>query len=324
MPSPAYLFTGFLDSGKTTLIKETLDDENFMEGVERTLILCFEEGEVEYDDDWREKHNAFVEYFDNVEDLQKLRGSKYVQSRIGDTYKQAKGFLEDGREVLFTGTPCQIAGLYSYLGKMYDNLYTQDIICHGVPSPMVWEQYVEMRENKAASKTQRMFFRYKKYGWKTFAVLFEFKNNTAYVKNLREDSFMRAFLSNSCLRQSCYSCSFKGLQREADITLADFWGIQNFLPEMDDDKGTSLVLIHTDGGEKLFELIKDKVKFQAVDISLVSMYNSAVVKSCEPNKRRSSFLKDIATKDFEKTVFRYTSGSKLRRLLGKIKRKLFR
>lgn len=252
-------------------------------------------------------------------DLEKLRGSKYVQSKIGDTYKQAKAYLDSGRKVLFTGTPCQIGGLYSYLRKDYDNLYTQDIICHGVPSPMVWEKYVENREKKSASTTQRMFFRHKKYGWKTYAVLFEFSNNTAYVKNLREDSFMRAFLSNSCLRPSCYACSFKSIKRQADITLADFWGIQNVLPEMDDDKGTSLVLTHSSKGTTMLDSISDNLRCEKVDTEVVSKYNSAAISSCKYNPKRDLFLKDIRNNDFENTVAKYTKVSLYRKLLSLVK-----
>ena len=273
-------------------------------------------------DDFRSVHHICV---DNTDDLEKLRGSKYVQSKIGDTYKQAKDFLDSGRKVLFTGTPCQIGGLYSYLRKPYENLFTQDIICHGVPSPMVWEKYVDEREKKAASKTQRMFFRHKKYGWKTFAVLFEFSNNTAYIKNLREDSFMRAFLTNTCLRPSCYDCSFKTVKRQADITLADFWGIQNVLPEMDDDKGTSLVLVHSDKGQQMLKILSDRMNCKPVDCDVVEKYNSAGIKSCQKNSNRDSFISEIVSADFESTVHKYTKppfSKRIRSFLGRIKHKI--
>lgn len=261
----------------------------------------------------------------NSAGLEKLRGSKYVQSKIGDTYKKAKEYLDGGRKVLFTGTPCQIGGLYSYLRKSYDNLYTQDIICHGVPSPMVWEKYLEEREHKSASKTQRMFFRHKKYGWKTYAVLFEFTNNTAYVRKFQEDSFMKAFLSDSCLRPSCYNCSFKGIQRQADITLADFWGIQNVLPEMDDDKGTSLVLTHSEKGLKLMESIRSSIRIESVTKDVVEKYNPAAIGSVSANKKRTAFLREIKDNNFDSTVIKYTKISpyrKIRFLLGRLKRKL--
>ena len=277
-----------------------------------------------FTDDFKTVHHIGV---DNISGLEKLRGSKYVQSCIGDTYKQAKDYLDNGRLVLFTGTPCQIGGLYSYLNRTYDNLYTQDIICHGVPSPMVWEKYVEARERDAESTTQRMFFRDKKYGWKTFAVLFEFSNNTAYEKNLREDSFMRAFLSNSCLRPSCYDCSFKGIKRQADITLADFWGVENVLPEMDDDKGTSLVLVHSDKGADLIRCIGERARIEIVDCYVIEKYNSASVKSVPFNSKRESFLSDIQSANFDKTVYEYTRESflsRIRCLVGRIKRRIIR
>ena len=262
---------------------------------------------------------------DNKADLEKLRGSKYVQSKICDTYKQAKEYLDSGRKVLFTGTPCQIGGLYSYLRKPYENLFTQDIICHGVPSPMVWERYVDFREKKSASATQRMIFRHKKYGWKTYAVLFGFSNNTAYVKRLHEDAYMRAFLSNSCLRPSCYVCSFKSIKRQADITLADFWGIQNVLPEMDDDKGTSLVLVHSEKGRKMIDDLSNLIRSKEVSCDVVERFNSAGVKSVSHNSKRDAFMRDIQSNDFEKTVSKYTKPSLYRRvrsLVGKVKRKI--
>ena len=274
-------------------------------------------------DDFRSVHHICV---DNTDDLNKLRGSKYVQSKIGDSYKQAKDYLDSGRTVLFTGTPCQIGGLYSYLRKQYDNLLTQDIICHGVPSPMVWEKYVDEREQKAASTTQRMIFRHKKYGWKSYAVLFEFSNNTAYVKNHREDSFMKAFLLNSSLRPSCYACSFRGIKRQADVTLADFWGVHNVAPNMDDDKGTSLILIHSIKGKKLFDNISDKIRSLEVDTEVITRFNPAIIKSVLANKKRSAFFKAIQRADcFEKAVKKVSKESiyiQARNIASKIKKKI--
>lgn len=269
-----------------------------------------------FSDDFKEVKHIFV---DNIENLDKLRGSKYVQSEIGDTYKQAKSFLDTGRKVLFTGTPCQIGGLHSYLRKKYDNLLTQDLICHGVPSPIVWKKYVEEREQIAASKTQRMFFRHKKYGWKTYAVLFEFANNTAYIKRFNEDVFMRAFLSNACLRPSCYNCSFKSIHRQADITLADFWGIQDIMPEMDDDKGTSLVLIHSQSGKLLFDAIYEQIDFSHVSCDEAIKYNSAAIKSCSQFTKRDVFFRYINKIGVEFAVKKYISNSRYVKLKKSLK-----
>ena len=269
-------------------------------------------------DDFRLVHHICVE---NAANLEKLRGSKYVQSKIGDTYKQAKAFLDSGRKVLFTGTPCQIGGLYSYLRKPYVNLFTQDIICHAVPSPMVWEKYVDEREKKAASKTQRMFFRHKKYGWKTFAVLFEFSNNTAYVKNLREDSFMRAFLSNSCLRPSCYDCSFKSVKRQADITLADFWGVQYVLSDMDDNKGTSLVIVHSKKGLELLSAIKEHIQTKETNIENAIKYNPALISSVSVGSKRDAYMnviKATGVDELADRLFPLTAKGKLVNTLSKV------
>lgn len=235
---------------------------------------------------------------DNIADLDRLRGSKYVQSEIGNTYVEAKHTLESGRMVLFTGTPCQIAGLYSYLGKNYDGLYTQDIICHGVPSPMVWKKYIEFREKKSASKLRRTFFRHKKYGWKMYSVQFEFTNCTEYIQILGEDLYVRSFLLNLSLRPSCYACAFKTKHRPSDFTLADFWGVEKIYPEMDDDKGTSLVILHSERACAVLEYLKGKLKYQEVNIDEAVKYNSAMLKSVPLNSARADFFDLIRSRGF--------------------------
>lgn len=277
-----------------------------------------------FSDDFKSVQHICV---DNIADLDKLRGSKYVQSKIGDTYKQAKDYLDSGRKVLFTGTPCQIGGLYSYLGKPYDNLFTQDIICHGVPSPMVWEKYVEEHERKTSSKANKVAFRNKKNGWKAYSVFIGFDNKKQYLKEHSADMYIRAFLSDICLRPSCSDCQFKGIKRQADITLADFWGIQNVMPKMDDDKGTSLVLVHSDKGRDLLDELSDNIKSRKVNTDIVEKYNPSVAKSVSVNDKREGFLKDIYNEDFEMTVAKYTKLSvykRARRFAGRVKRKLFR
>ena len=277
-----------------------------------------------FDDDFQVVHKRV----DKIEDLDCLRGSKYVQSKIGDTYQQAKKYLQENRLVLFTGTPCQIGGLYAYLGRDYENLYTQDLICHGAPSPMVWDKYVAYRtsmENDA--KPRKIAFRAKNEGWKRYSVSFVFDNDTEYRQTLDKDLYMNAFLQNLCLRPSCYQCAFKGLERESDITLADFWGIQNVMPEMDDDKGTSLVIIQSEKGEKLFKEVSKNLEFKQVDLKTAVKYNSSMIASCATSKNREKFLYEINSDNFETVTRKYSKVSlkqKIRRILGKIKRKLFK
>lgn len=244
-------------------------------------------------------------YIETKENIELLRGSKYVQSKIGTSYRQVKDFLESGREVLFSGTPCQIAGLKNYLVKAYSNLLTVDLICHGVPSPYVWQKYIKFRENKAGSEISKITFRNKKMGWKQYSVSFLFKNNTEYNKIYSNDLYMTAFLKNISLRPSCYNCRFKTLNRQSDITLADFWGVQNIFPEIDDDKGVSLIFINSQSGEKIYSEILDNIVYKEVDILDAVKYNSAAIKSPLPHINREKFINDINIYTFDKLVNKY-------------------
>lgn len=274
------------------------------------------------DDDCKSVKHIIVK---SIENLEKLRGSKYVQSTIGDTFSKTKEALDEGIKVLFTGTPCQIGGLYSFLGQEYPNLYTQDLICHGVPSPLVWKKYVEYREKGCGAAVQRTFFRHKKYGWKRYSVLLQFSNNTEYLNDLYNDAFMKGFLRNIYLRPSCYSCAFKTMNRQADITLADFWGIQDYCPEMFDDKGTSFVWIHSQKGKELFESIKVQTISREVTCDYAIKRNSAAIKSSSLFSKRKQFFEEIQKKSFERVIVIYTKlpmYKKVRSFLGRIKRKV--
>lgn len=243
-----------------------------------------------FSEDFKSVHHISVT---KIEDLAKLRGSKYLQSNIDVTYKEAETYLKKGSFVYFSGTPCQITGLYSYLGKDYENLYTQDFICHGVPSPMVWKKYVEKREEIADSKTTKIFFRNKEKGWKLFSTQFDFINGDKYLQDLTEDLYMKGFLSDMYLRPSCHDCGFKTVNRVADITLADFWGIEKTDLNMDDDKGTSLVLLHSEKGKAFFEKIKPNILCKEANLDFAIRCNPAISKSSVPHKNRRKFFSKI-------------------------------
>lgn len=262
-------------------------------------------------------------YVETVDELERLRGSKYVQSHIDNTLREAEIFLKRGRHVLFSGTPCQIAGLRSFLQQDYNNLLCVDIVCHGVPSPLVWESYVRYREEKAKAKTEKIFFRGKDNGWKKFAVQFLFRNGERYGQSFDRDPFMRAFLADICLRPSCHQCNFKSIIRQSDITLADFWGIQYVAPEMDDDKGTSLALLNSGKGREIFNHIRGELKCKQVDVESAIKYNPAAIKSAYKNKRREEFFKSLNSKYFIKIVNRYC-GDSIFRLLYKSTKALIR
>lgn len=255
---------------------------------------------------FNKEFNVEHDYVEKVEDLYKFRGSKYVQSEIKDTYKKAKEFLERNRYVLFTGTPCQIEGIYSFLGKNYEKLYTQDIVCHGVPSKLVWEKYKKYLEGKFESKIINVDFRNKETGWDSYSVKITFDNKKEYIMKNSDDKYMRSFLRNTCLRDSCYNCNFKKIKRISDITLADFWGIQNICPELDDNKGTSLVSINSKKGKDLFDTIKDEIVFKEVEIQEAIKYNPSMVSSSKEDKNRQKFFKNLERFDFNKLVDKYT------------------
>jgi len=271
-----------------------------------------------FDDNFEVKHIKV----DNNKDLERLRTSKYVQSEVGMMYSDAKKMLEEGKYVLFTGTPCQIEGLYSFLGKEYDKLYTQDIICHGVPSPLVWREYLKFRKMKDSKNPVRINFRYKDEGWSLYALLLQY-NNSAYKTSHRDDLFMQSFLKNVILRDSCYACSFKKKIRKSDITLADFWGINKVLPEMNDNKGTSLVIINSDRGKELFNIITEKIEFKEVNLEEALKYNASMIRSVAKPNNADDFFKEIGETRFDILVKKYVPHeSKLVKILKKIKRKL--
>jgi len=274
--------------------------------------------------------NVIHRWTDRMDGLGNFRGSKYVQSCIGDTYNQVRDFLNQKRQVLFSGTPCQIAGLRSYLGKDYETLICLDIVCHGVPSPKVWQCYKLHIEEIYQAKAQRITFRRKNCSWKLYSLSFSFDNDKEYSQKLTEDIFMQGFLKNLYLRPSCYNCNFKTLNRQSDITLADFWGIENVLPSFDDDRGTSLVLVNSKKGAEIFSSVADKMNYKKVDIDQAILYNPSAIKSADYNSKRNRFFQELSgSADISQLIAKYTKISfsrkvytKVRGLLSRIKRKI--
>lgn len=282
------------------------------------------QGGVVFGATFNERFQVIHKPVETMAGLQELRGSKYVQSSIGNAYKQAEKFLQENRLVLFTGTPCQIGGLHAYLKKPYDNLLTQDIICHGVPSPLVWEKYVAYREKKSGGKTLQVSFRNKRLGWKNYSMQFLFSNQTEYTALQTKDPYMQVFLKNLCLRPSCYDCAFKTKARQSDFTLADFWGLENVLPNIDDDKGTSLVFIHSEKGRRIFNEIKETLSMYEVDGDRAILYNSAMVKSVAKPENRDKFMSTIQAKGFQSTgkFYKKSFKKRVRAFLARIKNKI--
>ena len=257
--------------------------------------------------------------------LSLLRGSKYLQAKVGNTYKQVKNDLLAGKLVLFSGTGCQVNGLKNFLGKEYDSLLCVDVICHGAPSPALWKKYVEYQEMKNGGKLKYINFRCKDDSWTDFGmkeVLAEIPQNEAnqvYISK-DKDSYMQMFLRDYCLRPSCYSCSAKQVKM-ADLTIADFWGINEVAPEMNDGNGTSLILIRTEKGMKTFEIISSKLKLKEVAYEDGVRSNPAEYKSCCRPPQRDTFFKDMEDMKFEEIEKKYASPIKAT-FKSRVKRKI--
>lgn len=274
-----------------------------------------------FDENFEVKH-FFVE---KKEDLNKFMGSKYTQSTIGNAYKKVKEFLDSGRYVLFTGTPCQTEGLKLYLNKDYDKLYIQDIICHGVPSPKVWRKYIEYQKNINKEEINSISFRNKENGWSSSRMKITFGTRT-YTEERKNDIFMQAFLKNICLRDSCYNCSFKSKYRNSDITLADYWGIQDIHPEMNDNKGTSLVIVNTEKGNNLFNMIKNEIECIETNIDEALKFNSAMITSAKHCINEKEFINNIDNMNIDKLVRKYVpyfpTAPLYRKVINKIKTRI--
>ena len=238
-------------------------------------------------------------------DLAKLRSSKYLQSTIGSCYIQVKEFLDKGVEVLFSGTPCQIEGLRRFLCKDYENLLCVDLVCHGVPAPVVWRQYLLECEEKHGAQVKNVTFRDKSTGWKSYSVTLQFENGAEQSIPAYEEPYMRAFLSDACLRPSCHDCRFKKYNRESDLTLADFWGIETVCPEMDDDRGTSLVLVHSPAGQAALDAIRDQLMMKLVDVAAALQQNPSAVVASGVHENREAFLESLGSIAFASAVKRW-------------------
>lgn len=272
---------------------------------ELARYIIEEKNGVVYGAGFDEKFKVIQQEISKTKNLEKLRGSKYVQSDTLETYSEVKEYLEKGKYVLYTGTPCQIMGLKSYLRKTYDRLYTCDIICHGVPSPKVFRKYIYEMENEYQSKVTSISFRNKKYGWNIFSMKIEFENGKEYIAKLTEDKFMQGFLKNIYLRPSCYKCKFSTLPRNADISIGDFWGVEKKYEEFRDDKGTSILLLNTNKGYEIFDKIKSKVYYKEnCDLEFAIENNPCICGHVEEPKTRKNFFKKLDEESFDKLIIK--------------------
>ena len=230
---------------------------------------------------------------EDVQGLGWLRGSKYIQSNLSGVYEDVHKELKKNRPVLFTGAPCQIAGLKGYLREDYSNLITVDILCHGVPSPKVWKRYLYELELENG-KIKSINFRLKKPGWYDYSTRIEFCSGKVIEQSHFDNTFMKLFLGDICIRPSCHKCRFKNINRISDITIGDCWGIDRIDQDFQDDRGVSVIILHSEKGKTIFSDIKNQLYYKAYDLEKVLPSNSQSRVSVEAHINRSKLFKCVS------------------------------
>lgn len=270
---------------------------------------------VQMDNDFFVKHIKV----ENANELIKFRSSKYVQSFVGDTFKEAKKELENGRFVCFSGTPCQIQGLKNYLRRDYENLVTVDVVCRGVPSPGVWKRYSDYLRSKGTIK--EIVFRDKALGYQYSTMKVEYEDGRVERNGIESDQWLRMFFSGMILRPSCPTCSFRSINRCSDFTIWDCFNVSDITKALDETKGATRMLIHTEKGLKLFDDIKNSFNIIEAPVGVVSL---GIDGTALQNRRKSEFINDFHKIDMTHLLskwfpmnFKVIAKKKARRILNK-------
>lgn len=242
----------------------------------------------------------------NPKDLVRLRSSKYLQSKAEGLYTEIRTLLRNGERVLACGTPCQMAALRSFLRKDYENLIIVDFICRGVNSPKVYRKYLDSLERKHGGKVVYVKAKNKELGWRNLTRKVVFDNGAVYYGVSMEDDFRRGYHTNVYCRPSCYTCQYKGFPRMSDITIADYWGIEKVDSNLDNNIGTSMILLNSKKGEDFFELVKDKLEYRETSFQSILPGNPALVSPLSPAKiDREQFFIDLDKGTFEEVTEKY-------------------
>lgn len=243
---------------------------------------------------------------DKPEDLSRLRSSKYLQSNAEGLYARIRELLRNGKKVLACGTPCQMAALRLFLHKDYDNLVIVDFICRGVNSPKVYRKYLDSLERKYGGKVVYVKAKNKELGWRNLTRKVVFDNGKVYYGVKMDDNFRRGYHTNVFCRPSCYTCQYKGFPRIADITIADYWGIEKINKNLDNNIGTSMILLNSKKGENFFGQVKDKIEWEYTTFESILPGNVALTKPIEPAKiDRRQFFEDLDKGTFDEVVSKY-------------------
>ena len=283
-----------------------------------SVILC--KGGVVFGAAYDENFHVYHTYVENEIHLAKFRNSKYVQSDLRNSFVQVKEFLKKDRWVCFSGTPCQIEGLVKYLGRQYERLLLVDLVCHGVPSPLVWNKYLEY-QNIEEQKPDNIRFRDKYYGYKYSTMSIIRNGQNTYHAGSQLDPMLRAFFSDICNRPTCYKCPFKKRYRVSDLTLWDCFSVYDYDETMDDDNGTTRVLCHTEKGKNFIQYTKEIIKYKEVDASQLVINCKEMYESVKENSQRKKFFLDaqkLSGKDLFNKYYPITVKVKIKTLLRKL------
>lgn len=270
-----------------------------------------------FDSEWRVVHDCT----ERAEDLPCFMGSKYVQSDIGDCFTRARDYLKNGRRVLFVGTPCQIKALRLFLNKPYDKLTTVDFVCHGVPSPSVWRKYLEdvvKKNGMSLEDIQDITFRNKDVSWRRYSLQIMAKDRTIVMEDLYHNAYLRGFLKNLYLRPSCHDCHARNFSSLSDITVCDFWGVDNYHAQIDDNKGVSAVFVHN---PSLLDVLKDEqMMLLKTDFRKVYAANTSISLSAKKHAKREEYLDNFSDRNFERYIKRFIRKSFSKRVKRVVRR----
>lgn len=256
-----------------------------------------------------EQFNVIHDRADSIQDLSRLRGSKYPQSRIGDTFKDIRDLLSTGRTVFFTGTPCQVAGLKRFLGKEYETLYCLDFVCHGVASDLLWRNYIDHIGKR--KKIRSIVFKHKATGWKKWHFYVEYEDGTIKHRRGYMTMFMGSYLAYSNVRPSCYHCRFKGLEHEADFTISDCWGAGERDMSINDDKGLSALLLQNERARSIFNEIKSNLRYKQFDANELMKDNWTTFRPVPVPENRKAFFESVARESGIRALQKYYEPSLL-------------
>ena len=279
-----------------------------------------------YDDDFKIKHIFAEKTAEAERKLSLMRGSKYVQSGLEDCFLKIKGYLEERRLVCFVGTPCQVSGLKAFLQKDYEHLITVDLVCHGVPSPKLWDKYLDYQKSENHSEIDEISFRNKTYGYHSGTMKICFANGKTYYGSPRVDYMLKSFYKDIASRQICYKCPFKTLERCSDFTLYECWHASELVAELkDDNRGYTNVMVQSAKGMQVLEQIRDRYEIYPVDTEkAVKLDGPLILNSAVPHPRRLEFYQAMEQKTMSELIELFIPVTRMDHLLERTKAVIYR